>query len=167
MDIRTASFEDLDGILNVYAATFEDAEKSILLAKLQTSDLINIALVGIEYGEIVGHIAFSEVEIEDSNDKEPIQGSVLVSIVVAPTHQNNGLGSELIRQGIELCKENCDEATFVCSDKHFFKAFGFYRIHTDFIKTSNSELNFMVLEHKSGVFDHFSGFIKFPEAFNF
>lgn len=166
MEIRTASYEDLDGILNVYAASFDDPKHSILLAKLQTEGIITAALVGVEYGEIVAHIAFSEVKVVQNDDNPPIQASTLVCLAIAPTHQGHGLGSEFLRQGVEICTENGDEAVFSCVNSKILKRFGFYPIHDDFIKTSKNDQDFMVLELKSGVFDRFCGLIDFPPAFD-
>jgi|GEM_PF-4313684 len=165
MEIRRSALEDIEGVLNVYAASFDGPQKSVLLAGLHESNLITASLVAIEYGEIIAHISFSDLIVDNNDDDIPIKASAIATIAIAPTHQHIGIGSELIRQGLEICIENGDEAVFIATHSAFFKRFGFYRIHDSFIKTSVSGQNFMVLELKSGVFDRFSGNIIFPDAY--
>jgi putative acetyltransferase len=166
MDIRDATMDDLDGILDVYSATFDGPENSLLLASLYNDENIKTSLVAVEYGEIIAHIAFSDLEIICEDHNKQIKGSALASLAVAPTHQNIGIGTELTRQGLELCVENGDEAIFIGTTHAFFNRFGFEDIHDDFIKTYVSGQFFMVLMLKHDVFDDFSGTIEFPDAFD-
>jgi len=166
MDIRDATLDDLEGILNVYESTFDGPDKSTLLASLYNDEYITTSLVAVEYGEIIAHIAFSEIEIVCEDDDTQIKASALASLAVAPTHQNIGIGTELTRQGLELSVENGIEAIFIASPHAFFHRFGFDDIHDDFIKTSFSGQFFMVLMLKQDIFDDFSGNILFPDAFD-
>jgi len=165
MQIREERSEDADGIRAVNDAAFGGADESALIERLRDDDLVIASLVAEEYGEIVGHIAFSELEVTSNDRQRSIRAAALAPMAVAPTHQRLGIGSELARQGIEICRENGVEAVVVLGHETFYPRFGFSSEIAECLKSPFSGPFFMVLPLKQGVFDDFSGFVIYPDAF--
>jgi len=165
MHIREERPEDAEGIRAVNDAAFGGEDESALIERLRDDDLMIASLVAEEYGEIVAHIAFSELEVTSNDHKRSIRAASLAPMAVAPTHQRLGIGSELVRQGLEKCREKGVEAVVVVGHERFYPRFGFSAEIAECLKCPFSAPFFMVLALKQGVFDDFSGFVIYPDAF--
>ena len=165
MNIREEQPEDFEAIRAVTDAAFGGEEESALIGRLRTDDLMVVSLIAEEYGEIVAHIAFSELEVTSNDHKRSIRAAALAPMAVAPTHQRLGIGSELVRQGLEKCRENGIEAVAVVGHERFYPRFGFSAEIAECLKCPFSGPFFMVLALKQGIFDDFSGFVIYPDAF--
>jgi len=166
MDIRTERAEDFAGIRDVNDAAFGGTDESALIDRLRDDGLVITSLVAVEYGEIVGHILFSELEVLSDDRKTSVRAAALAPMAVAPTHQNLGIGSELVRQGLEKCRDAKIEAIVVLGYETYYPRFGFSAEMAKCLKSPFSGPFFMVLPLKQGVFDDFSGFAIYPNAFD-
>ena len=166
MDIREEQSGDEDGICTVNEAAFEGPYEAAIVERLRDAGLIITSLVADEYGEIIGHILFFELEVTSNDHKRSIRAAGLAPMCVAPTHQGLGIGSELVRQGIEKCRENGVEAIIVVGHEHFYPRFGFDAEIAKCMESPYTGSNFMVLPLKQGVFDDFSGTVTYPDAFD-
>lgn len=165
MHIREERDEDSEGIRAVNDAAFGGTDESELIDRLREDGLVVTSLVAEEYGEIVAHIAFSELEVTSNDHKRSIRAAALAPMAVAPTHQRLGIGSELVRQGIEKCRENGIEAVVVVGHERFYPRFGFSVEIAECLESPFSGPFSMVLPLKNGVFDDFRGFVIYPDAF--
>lgn len=165
MDIREERPDDAHGIRDVHDAAFGGTDESKLVDRLRNDDLIITSLVAVEYGEIVAHILFSELEVTSYDHKRTIRSAALAPMAVAPTHQRMGIGSELIRQGIDKCIEKGIEAIAVVGHESYYSKFGFSPEIAECLKSPFSGRFFMVLPLKQGVFDDFLGIATYPPAF--
>lgn len=165
MEIRAEQPEDFQAIREVNDAAFGGAQESALVDRLRDDGLLSCSLVAVEYGEIIAHIAFSDLEITDSEHKRSINACALAPMAVAPTHQRHGIGSELVRQGIEKCEELGFEAIVVVGHENYYPRFGFSAQIAECLESPFSGPYFMVLALKQGVFDGFSGIVTYPGAF--
>lgn len=166
MDIREERDEDALGIQDLHLSAFEGPSEAVLVEKLRLEGDVSVSLVAVEYGEIIGHILFSPLQMASNGQQVSISAVSLAPVAVAPTHQNLGIGSELIRQGIEKCEENKVDAIFVLGSDVYYPRFGFSSEKAECIKSEYSGHFFMVLELKVGIFDEFSGNVIYPDAFN-
>jgi len=165
MHIREEQPEDAEGIRAVNDAAFGGGDESALIDRLRGDDLLVVSLIAEEYGEIVAHIAFSELEVTSNDHKRSIRAAALAPMAVAPTHQRLGIGSELVRQGIEKCRENGIEAVIVVGHERFYPRFGFSAEIAECLRSPFSGPFCMALPLKHGVFDDFRGFVIYPDAF--
>ena len=163
--IRAARADDAQAIRDVTDAAFGGSEESALIDRLQQDGLVEVSLVAVEDGEIVGHIIFSTLEITDLEHNNPIRAVSLAPMAVAPTHQRLGIGSALIHQGIEKCKELGIEAIVVVGHADYYPRFGFSAHLAKCLKSPFSGHFFMVKPLKEGIFDEFSGIVIYPSAF--
>ncbi|MFC1672811.1 GNAT family N-acetyltransferase [Pseudomonadota bacterium] len=165
MKIREEREEDFDGIRAVNDAAFGGTDEAAIIDRLRDDGLIITSLVADEYGEIVANIVFSELEVTSLDGERSIRAAALAPMCVAPTHQRMGIGSELVRQGLEICREKGVEAVVVVGHDKYYPRFGFSAEKAECLKSPFSGPYCMVLDLKQGIFDEFSGIVIYPHAF--
>ena len=165
MEIREEQSEDFLAIGYVNDAAFGDMYESALVDRLRVSDLKVASLVAVEYGEIVGHIMFSELEVTSFDGERSIRAVALAPMAVAPTHQGLGIGTQLVEQGIETCIEIGIEAIIVLGHTHYYPRFGFSAHLAECLESPFSGPEFMVLPLVHGIFDDFTGTVSYPRVF--
>ncbi len=127
MQIREASIDDAEDIMQVYLQAFDDSEAqmvadlSINLLKEKHNVKI-ISLVAEVNNEIAGHIAFSPVCMETTNEHI---GYILAPLAVLPKFQKNNIGSKLIKYGLETISNIGSYIIFVYGDPRYYSRFGF------------------------------------------
>lgn len=163
--IRPARPDDAPGVRAVLTAAFGGSDEADLVDRLYADKSVITALVALEDGEIVGHILFSHLEIADFTHDRQITGAALAPLAVAPTHQNFGIGSALVRQGLDTCKELSVEAVVVLGHTSFYSRFGFSAEKAECLKCPFSGPYLMILDLKPGILDDFSGMATYPPAF--
>ena len=95
---------------------------------------------------ILGHILFSPVQL--SNNPENIAITGLAPMAVLPDFQKKGIGSALVRKGLEFCKKAGYKAVTVLGHPEYYPKFGFVRSVQFNIKSDYDvpEIVFMVQE---------------------
>ena len=88
---------------------------------LRDANALTISLVTKDDGLLVGHVAFSPVCI--SNEDQGWFGLGPVSVL--PERQRKGIGSALIRKGLELLKERGARGCVLVGDPAYYSRFGF------------------------------------------
>ena len=125
MNIRIALETDLESIEGICLAAFETGENVFItnVAKQITSEARSsqsYPLVTEKDGAVVGFIAFTPLTIESD-----ITGFLLAPLAVHPEHQRSGIGTLLIKTGIDtLTKQNVD-FLFTYGDPDYYGRFGF------------------------------------------
>ncbi len=121
--IRPESAEDFDSIDELLHAAFgQPGEARIMRSLRATPDLI-LALAAESHGEIVGHIAFSRLAAISRSGT--VQFACLAPMAVRPGRQRKGIGSALIKRGIEMIRELRFPAVVVLGDPAYYGRFGF------------------------------------------
>ena len=165
MLVRSEKPEDIQKIRAVNRQAFEtDAEANIIDA-LRNNGVPLISLVAEEGGDILGHILFSPVSLEDCSQSISIAG--LAPMAVLPRYQRKGIGSRLVEEGIRRCEEAGYDAVVVLGHPEYYPRFGFipsvnYGIRSEYDVPDEV---FMVKELKEGVLADCKGTVKYHEVF--
>jgi len=127
MNIRKANATDADIIRTIYTSAFPEGECDIVskvaLQLLEEKSIPpTISLVAENAGALIGHVAFSPVEV-DSNIN--VQGFILAPLAVRSEHQKRGVGSGLVQSGIQQLSDMSVQWLFVYGDPQYYGRFGF------------------------------------------
>lgn len=163
--IRAEEPRDRDAIHAVNVSAFETPAEADLVDALRDQAEPLVSLVAEDNGAIVGHIMFSPVSLPDYPELR-IMG--LAPMAVTPEHQRRGIGSALVRAGLDECKRLGFGAVVVLGRPAFYPRFGFsssarYRIGCEY---DVPEEVFMILELRPGFLVGAQGKIKYHVAFS-
>ncbi len=127
MKIREANINDSEGIKNLHLQAFDNSEAELVsdlaVNLLQEKSTINIiSLIAIDNNIIIAHIAFSPVFLDSTNEHF---GYILAPLAVLPTHQNNGVGSTIVKHGLDTISSFGASIIFVYGDPQYYSRFGF------------------------------------------
>jgi putative acetyltransferase len=127
MKIRTSTLGDADAVRRVHLSAFPHGEGDIIsqlavnLLSEEASPPV-ISLVAEADDIVVAHVAFSPVRMRETQE---FAGYILAPLAVSPDHQKRGIGSCLIKSGIERLAETGPDILFVYGDPQFYGRFGF------------------------------------------
>ena len=164
--IRPERPEDNQKIRHINIKAFDTEAESNLIDALRNSGIPLISLVTEVNGELVEHILFSPVTLEDDNSGIPIAG--LAPMAVVPECQRKGIGSMLVEEGIRRCKEAGYAAIVVLAHPDYYPRFGFAPTVKYEIKSQYDVPNevFMVKELNEGALANCGGTVKYHDIFN-
>ncbi|MBS1808536.1 MAG: N-acetyltransferase [Acidobacteria bacterium] len=164
--IRPEQPADLAAIHHVVTQAFQQAFGSVAEAKLVDQLRANgkaiVSLVAVEGEQIVGHILFSEVTIDDAT----IIG--LAPLAVLPSHQKQGIGARLTTAGIEACRKAGYTAMVVLGHPEYYPRFGFVPASCFGIKSEYDVPDevFMAMELTPGALSGCAGVAKYQPEFS-
>jgi putative acetyltransferase len=164
MQIRAEVEKDWLAVKAVNGLAFNRSAEADLVAELREKARPVISLVAEDRGGIVGHIMFSPVLLADHAELK-IMG--LAPMAVSPEHQRKGIGSTLMRAGLEECKNLGFGAIVVVGHPEYYARFGFtpavlFALSCEF---DVPEEVFMALELQTGYLDGASGEVQYHPAF--
>lgn len=120
--IRPEKETDVATIRAVNVAAFRTVAEANLVDALREQALPLVSLVAEMNGAVVAHIMFSPVSLSGHPDLR-VMG--LAPMAVAPAHQRRGIGSALVRAGLEQCTYLGFAAVVVLGHPEFYPRFGF------------------------------------------
>lgn len=122
MLIRTEKENDRAVVYQINAAAFETRAEAELVEALRACVQPLIALVAEVDSAVVGHILFSPVSVS-ADSRLRMMG--LAPMAVVPAHQRQGIGSALVRVGLERCRAMARSAVVVLGHPEYYPRFGF------------------------------------------
>jgi putative acetyltransferase len=122
--------------------------------------------VAVLENKVVGHILFSPVVIETSTTDISILA--LAPMAVRPEFQNQGIGSELVRQGLEECHRLGSRMVVVLGHSSFYPRFGFEPARPKGVSAPFPvpDKSWMVIELEPGALSGVQGTVRYPPAFD-
>ena len=125
--------------------------------RLRDAGALTLSLVAEVESRIIGHIAFSPVRISSESSETEVIG--LAPMSVRPEFQRSGVGSQLVRRGLEMLRENGYEIVVVLGHPAYYPRFGFeqsdrYGIACEYSAPAEA---FMVMELREGAFEGVRG----------
>lgn len=157
--IRHAEAADFAAIAAVNRAAFASEDESCLVERLRRDGDAVIELVAERDGTIIGHILFSRLDAEPS-------GLVLAlaPMAVQPAHRRAGIGSALVRAGLDACRQHGADAAIVLGHPTYYPRFGFSAAAARTLQAPFSGPAFMALELCPGALRRTVA-IRYPAAF--
>ena len=121
--IRQERPDDFAAVRALNEAAFGRAAEGAVVDSIRTACPDAVSLVAVDDGRVVGHIFFSPVLA--SGRSGPAQGMGLAPMAVLPERQRRGIGTMLVRAGIEaLRRQNCPYI-IVLGHPEYYPRFGF------------------------------------------
>jgi putative acetyltransferase len=114
---------DEGAIRAVIAAAFGGAAEADVVEHLRADGGLILGLVHESGGGIVGYVAFARLTVAVGEGTAAAAG--LAPLAVAPSHQNRGVGSLLVRAGLDGLKQHGERIVFVLGDPAYYGRFGF------------------------------------------
>jgi putative acetyltransferase len=160
--LRPEAPADWDAIDAIHQQAFGRPGEAALVRALRREATPYLALVAERAGRVVGHIAFSPVEIEGGSP--PALG--LGPVAVEPGLQRAGIGSALVRTGLARCA-GLARIVVVLGHAAYYPRFGFRPAceHGLRYRSERFDPSFFVLELAPGALSGISGRVRYHPAF--
>jgi putative acetyltransferase len=164
MIIREERQGDAERIRAVNLAAFETSTEADLVDALRRQATPLVSLVAEDDANVVGHILFSPVTLA-SDPGLILMG--LAPMAVVPSRQRQGVGSTLVREGLQRCRRLDVAAVVVLGHPEYYPRFGFLPAVRLSLRSEYDvpEEVFMVRELRDGVFRGLSGTIRYHPVF--
>jgi len=121
--IRPEQPDDALSIHTVNELAFGQPTEAILVDTLRLACPETLSLVAVMDSQIVGHILFTPVTISDVEKK--IKGMGLAPMAVLPDFQHQGIGSQLVKSGLEILQLRSFPFVIVLGHPDYYPRFGF------------------------------------------
>ncbi|HWS55455.1 MAG TPA: N-acetyltransferase [Pyrinomonadaceae bacterium] len=163
--VRAETPADREAVRLVNERAFGGPAEADLVDALRESGAPRVSLVAEVEGRVVGHIFFSPVSIE--SEAGAWGAFALGPMGVLPEFQRRGVGSELIRRGLEECRRAGQEVVFVLGHADYYPRFGFRPAASRGLRCEYpvpAEV-FMVAELREGALAGRTGLVKYRPEF--
>lgn len=163
--IREEQLQDIEAISELNVRTFGQIQEAELVDKLRQNCSDLLSLVAVMQDQVVGHILFSPASIESL--ERTVQGMALAPMAVLPEFQRQGIGSALVRTGIEKLRERQCPFIIVLGHAEYYPRFGFdpasnYGIQSEWEVPDDA---FMILVLNEADMNGISGVAKYGPEF--
>ena len=121
IEIRESLPSDLSSIEKIYPDAFPEQDLLPLVRELLQETPIVLSLVGITGTSLVGHVIFTACGITAGTEKVALLGP----IAVASVWQRQGIGSAIVRAGLQRLDKSGVTQVYVLGDPAYYGRFGF------------------------------------------
>jgi len=165
---------DLNKVLHIEKEAF-GADKGSEIADL-VHGLLNdptamplLSLMAINNNKAVGHILFTKALVAKSNSS--LKAVILAPLAIIPEAQTQGIGGELIKEGLKQLRESGVELVFVLGHpeyypRHGFKTAGILGFEAPYPIPEEHADAWMVQELQPGVIGRVSGKVQCSDVLN-
>jgi putative acetyltransferase len=163
--IRDERPADVTSIGRVVGEAFGTDLEARLVDLLRERDKHLISLVAVNGDDICGHILFSAVTIADAPSN--LQAIGLAPVAVRPQLQRTGIGSALVREGLDRCRRAHYGLVVVLGNPAYYSRFGFRAANMFGLENEyGANEEFMVLELEQGTLALAKGMVRYAPEFN-
>jgi putative acetyltransferase len=169
--IKEASHRDLDTIRAIETSAFNRYDEADLVEKLLNDDTAKpfLSLIARRGDRAIGHILFTKAYLENSSDSLSV--ALLAPLAVMPDYQKQGVGSLLVKQGLESLKHQSFDLVFVLGYPEYYQRFGFQPagklgFYAPFSIAPQHSEAWMVLGLKENIIGFVSGMVRCAHSLN-
>jgi len=119
--IRQSLDTDMPAIERLYPVTFPEEDLLTLVRHLLIREPGILSLVARDGKQVIGHILFTLCGLSHSNN----QAALLAPLAVVPERQMQGIGTALIREGLQQLGSKAVDQVFVLGDPAYYGRCGF------------------------------------------
>ena len=123
ISIQAEQAEDIPFVRMVNERAFEQSAEADIVDQLRKACPECLSLVAEKDNHVVGHIFFSPAVIEQGGTQ--ITGRGLAPMAVLPDHQRQGIGSALVKEGLEILRRQNCPFVIVLGHPNYYPRFGF------------------------------------------
>ena len=123
LEIRPETPQDIDSIRRINELAFGRSVEADIIDKLRQRGALTLSLVAVTENGVVGHITFSPVTVESPGSS--FEAIALGTMAVLPDYQRQGIGSALVRAGLDECRRLGQEIAVVVGHPNYYPRFGF------------------------------------------
>ena len=161
--IRREAEGDILSIKEVNRRAFDREDEARIVDDLRSEGYAKLSLVAEEGGRIVGHIMFSEAVIRTGRGE--VAALALGPVAVTPERQGQGIGSALVREGLDQCAQTLYQSVFLLGIPGYYPRFGFSADVAGSFSSTYSGEAFMALELVPGALAGATGVFEFAPPF--
>ncbi len=161
--LREETPGDRQPIHDLNCLAFGGADEAELVDHLRAAGDVITSIVAVDDDTVVGHILFSEMTVEGAG--RTVRAAALAPMAVHPARQRSGIGSALVRYGLEICRARGVPAVIVLGHENYYPRFGFSAAKAARLLAPFSGPAFMALDLADGVLDDLEGAVRYPPAF--
>lgn len=169
INIRAETAQDIETIHQIEAAAFEGEAHANLVNLLRAEGELILSHLAELRGEAVGHAAYSLVTVTDGDIVRRLPA--LGPIGVLPGYQGLGVGSALVRAGLQAIAEMGFGMVFLVGSPRYYPRFGYQPAQplgftSDYVEDECRHEHFMVAVLDEGALADVRGHVRFHEAFH-
>jgi putative acetyltransferase len=163
MLVRSERPEDCAAIRLVNEEAFCRPDEADLVDRLRAQGAALASFVAEAEGLIVGHILFSRMSIETTDQSVP--AVALAPLAIMTKFQRQGIGTMLTADGLDWLRTQKEQMVFVLGPPEYYPRFGFSTDRARFIESPFNPNSFMALELKPHALEGIRGRVLYPAAF--
>ena len=164
MIVRPELEEDRQAIAELHRLAFGGDFEAELIERLREERRVELSMIAIIGGQIVGHVLFSDLDVEIDGRK--VKALALAPMAVVPPRQRQGIGTRLIGDSLARLRNGRYEAVIVVGHEDYYPRFGFSAELAQKLQSPYSGDAFMALELKEGALAGGKGTVSYPPAFD-
>jgi putative acetyltransferase len=161
--IRRETAADREPIAHVHRLAFGQEAEARLVDALRDGGYLAMSLVAEDDGQVVGHIAFSMLRITTASGDVPALS--LAPVAVLPARQREGIGSALIRAGLDAARAAGHRVVIVLGEPAYYRRFGFRAELAAPLRSAYACEAFQSLELSPDSLDGVEGDVVYPPPF--
>lgn len=163
--IRAEAPADHAGVRRVHEAAFGGPLEADLVDAVRADGLATVSLVAARGERVIGHILFSPIDVDGAAAPAAL---ALAPMGVLPEEQRSGVGSRLVRAGLEACRARGVGSVIVLGHPTYYPRFGFAPASGFGLRCpwEGHEEAFFALELRGGALAGNAGSVRYGPAFH-
>lgn len=145
-------------------SAFERRDEADLVDGLRREGAVLLSLVAEVNEEIVGHILFSRMWIDNGGGSTA--AVALGPMAVLPSRQSQGIGGRLIGGGLDRLRDRGEDIVIVLGHPEYYGRFGFSVGKARGLESPFPPHAFMAIELRMDALVGIRGKVRYPVAFN-